>query len=63
MRESGVTSLGVEQTHALHVAQLPEHHSDPIDRLLIAQAQLLGVPIVTADRQFGAYEVEVVIIG
>ena len=58
MRLSGVTALPVEHAHALRVADLPEHHGDPFDRLIIAQAQSLNVPIVTADRQFGAYEVE-----
>lgn len=60
VRRSGVTPLPVEHAHALRVADLPEHHRDPFDRLLIAQAQLLNVPIVTADQQFGAYEVEIV---
>ena len=60
MRLSGVTALPIEQAHALRVADLPEHHGDPFDRLIIAQAQLLNVPIVTADDQFVAYEVETV---
>jgi PIN domain nuclease of toxin-antitoxin system len=58
MRLSGVTALQVEHAHALRVADLPEHHGDPFDRLIVAQAQSLNVAIVTADRQFGAYEVE-----
>ncbi len=60
MRLSGVTALPVEHAHALRVADLPEHHGDPFDRLIIAQAQLLNVPIVTADGQFGVYEVDMV---
>lgn len=60
MRLSGVTALPIEHAHALRVADLPEHHGDPFDRLIIAQAQLLGVPIVTADGQFDDYEVETV---
>ncbi|SDY89281.1 PIN domain nuclease, a component of toxin-antitoxin system (PIN domain) [Modestobacter sp. DSM 44400] len=60
MRRSGVTPLPIEHVHALRVADLPEHHSDPFDRLLVAQAQLLDVPIVTADGQLAAYEVEIV---
>jgi PIN domain nuclease of toxin-antitoxin system len=50
----------VEHAHALRVADLPQHHTDPFDRLLVAQAQLLGVPIVTADPQLNAYEVEII---
>jgi PIN domain nuclease of toxin-antitoxin system len=55
-----VTALPVEHAHARRVADLPEHHGDPFDRLIVAQAQSLNVPIVTADSQFGAYEVEAV---
>lgn len=61
MRLSGVTPLPIEHAHALRVADLPEHHADPFDRLIIAQAQLLNVPIVTADGQFVSYEVETVL--
>ncbi|MBV8087692.1 MAG: type II toxin-antitoxin system VapC family toxin [Chloroflexi bacterium] len=45
----------VELSHVLTLEDLPLHHRDPFDRLLIAQAQSLGVPIATADRQFAAY--------
>jgi PIN domain nuclease of toxin-antitoxin system len=59
LRSSGVRSIAVEHAHALHVGTLPAHHLDPFDRLLIAQAQLLDVPILTADQQFAPYDVEV----
>jgi PIN domain nuclease of toxin-antitoxin system len=49
--------LAIEHTHALAVAGLPRLHRDPFDRLLIAQALLLDVPIVTADSQIGQYAV------
>ena len=51
--------LPILHSHALHVAQLPPHHRDPFDRMLIAQAQLERLPILTADPRFSAYEVEV----
>ena len=51
--------LAIQHTHALRVAQLPLHHRDPFDRLLIAQAQLEGIPILTSDVQFAPYDVEV----
>ncbi|GAC1354981.1 MAG: type II toxin-antitoxin system VapC family toxin [Acidimicrobiales bacterium] len=60
MRRSATLPLPVEHDHALRVAELPEHHRDPFDRLLVAQAQALGIPIVTADDQFAPYEVELV---
>jgi PIN domain nuclease of toxin-antitoxin system len=59
METSGTSALPVLHAHALHVATLPPHHGDPFDRLLIAQAQLEGLTLLTVDRQFGAYEVEI----
>lgn len=42
------------------MASLPPHHRDPFDRLLVAQAQLEDLPILTADRGFGLYDVDLV---
>lgn len=62
LRRSGVTPLPVEHGHALEVARLPPHHRDPFDRLLVAQASLLRLPLVTADRRLAACDVELVIV-
>jgi len=62
LARDGVLALPIEHAHALHVASLPHHHRDPFDRLLIAQAQLEKMPIVTADPQFQAYDVELVFV-
>lgn len=62
MKTSGVTGLAVEHAHALRVASLPDHHRDPFDRLLVAQADIAGLPLVTADPQLAAYDVEVVLV-
>ncbi len=58
MQTSGVSALPVEHSHALRVAGLPAHHRDPFDRLLIAQAQIEGLVLMTADRQLEPYDVE-----
>jgi PIN domain nuclease of toxin-antitoxin system len=58
MARTGVTPLPVHHRHALRVASLPLHHRDPFDRLLVAQAQLEELPILTADRHFRLYDVE-----
>ena len=58
METSGTAPLPVQHSHALHAGSLPRHHADPFDRLLIAQAQLENLQILTADSQFGAYEVD-----
>ncbi len=55
-------SVEIELSHVLAVADLPMHHRDPFDRLLIAQARALDVPILTADRAFEAYDVELLMI-
>ena len=55
-----VDELPIEFRHALRAGALPAHHRDPFDRLLIAQAQIEGVPILTADRQLAAYAVEII---
>jgi PIN domain nuclease of toxin-antitoxin system len=60
MRHDSVDGLPVTHTHALHVATLPPHHSDPFDRLLVAQSQLEDVPLVTADPNLARYDVTLV---
>jgi PIN domain nuclease of toxin-antitoxin system len=63
MRAVGATPLAVEHTHALAVADLPVHHRDPFDRLLVAQARALGASLLTADRQLEDYDVDLLMIG
>lgn len=60
---SGLRVLGLAPDHGLAVADLPMHHRDPFDRLLIAQAVSEGLTIVTADRRFAAYGVPLVDAG
>ncbi len=60
MRRSGTSPLPVDHAHVLRTAELPDHHRDPFDRVLVAQAQLLDLTIVTADDQLSAYDVAVV---
>jgi PIN domain nuclease of toxin-antitoxin system len=57
MKSSGVDALPLQHSHALQVATLPRHHDDPFDRLLIAQAQVEGIPLLSADRRLAAYDV------
>jgi PIN domain nuclease of toxin-antitoxin system len=60
MRLTGMTPLPVEHSHALGVATLADHHRDPFDRLLVSQALVEGLPVVTADARLGRYGVDVV---
>ncbi|MGP0102358.1 MAG: type II toxin-antitoxin system VapC family toxin [Solirubrobacteraceae bacterium] len=58
--DSGARILGLSPEHGLGVAELPLHHRDPFDRLLISQARSEGLTIVTADPRFARYDVPVV---
>ncbi len=57
--DEGFAWLPISPTHAWQVRDLPAHHGDPFDRLLIAQALTERLPIVTADQRFNDYGVEV----
>jgi PIN domain nuclease of toxin-antitoxin system len=58
--ESGFVELPVTLRHAERVAALPTHLRDPFDRLLIAQAEVETLTLVTRDPVFGRYPVEVI---
>jgi PIN domain nuclease of toxin-antitoxin system len=60
MQRSDVVALDVTHQHTLRAGALPLHHRDPFDRLLIAQAEIEKLPIMTADPVFAEYEVDVV---
>jgi PIN domain nuclease of toxin-antitoxin system len=60
MRRSGVEGLPVTHSHGLRVATLPHLHRDPFDRMLIAQAQIESLTIVTVDPAFDDYDVPLV---
>lgn len=54
-----VRPLPITQVHAVASAELPLHHRDPFDRVLVAQAHLEGIPLMSNDEVFKAYDVEV----
>jgi PIN domain nuclease of toxin-antitoxin system len=59
-REFAAQSLAVTFAHVLEVGRLAAHHGDPFDRLLIAQARVEGLTIVTRDNVFADYGVALV---
>jgi len=59
LRMNRIESLPIQFVHALHVHALPPVHRDPFDRMLVAQAQVEKLSILTADEQIEAYEVDV----
>ena len=58
MESLNILPLAIKHHHTFGVYQLPLHHRDPFDRILIAQAQAENFYLMSADRQFRAYEVE-----
>jgi PIN domain nuclease of toxin-antitoxin system len=55
---AGVTPLDITHAHALRVHALPAIHKDPFDRILVAQAGVEGLTVLTPDPQIGRYAVE-----
>lgn len=62
IRSTAVTPLPIGHPVALAVADLPDHHRDPFDRLLIAHARAETVPLLTADAALAAYDVDLISI-
>ncbi|MBM4104755.1 MAG: type II toxin-antitoxin system VapC family toxin [Phycisphaerae bacterium] len=58
--EQGFEALAVSIEHALEVASLPLHHSDPFDRLLVAQARIEQASLVTADPRLAYYRINLI---
>jgi PIN domain nuclease of toxin-antitoxin system len=54
------TPLSITTEHALAVEELPHHHKDPFDRMLVAQAQEEHLTIITRDQRLNLYDVKVV---
>jgi PIN domain nuclease of toxin-antitoxin system len=57
LERDGFLMLSVTVSHAVAVASLPDHHQDPFDRLLIAQARAENLTVVTSDTVFDNYDV------
>jgi PIN domain nuclease of toxin-antitoxin system len=52
---NGHFELAIDGTHALELAKLPMYHTDPFDRLLVAQAKAEGMVLLTSDQALAAY--------
>lgn len=53
-----IAKLPIREEHLKRVATLPPHHGDPFDRLIVAQALVEGIPIVSADGALDGYGVQ-----
>jgi len=57
-KDNGVQVIPVELEHVLALQSLPSHHKDPFDRLLIAQARAESAVLVTKDKTFSKYQID-----
>ncbi|MGH9855820.1 MAG: type II toxin-antitoxin system VapC family toxin [Blastocatellia bacterium] len=58
IRQNGFFILPIEPRHTALLTNMPFHHRDPFDRLMIAQAMVEGLALVSADAAFDAYSVQ-----
>jgi PIN domain nuclease of toxin-antitoxin system len=63
LRSWEIRSLDITHEHALRTGKLPAHHRDPFDRLLIAQALEEKMTLLTADRVFQKYKLDLIYCG
>ena len=56
-QENNINLLPIDLTHISYLEQLPAHHKDPFDRIIIAQAIIEGLTVVTVDHAFADYSV------
>jgi len=62
LRSQDMRSLPLTVAHAIAAAHLPPHHRDPFDRMLVAQASLESLALLTGDQQLAAYGVPVLMV-
>ncbi|HXH56979.1 type II toxin-antitoxin system VapC family toxin [Iamia sp.] len=58
VEEAGFDVLGIDLRHTAEAQRLPMHHRDPFDRMLVAQARIERLTLITADPAMAAYEVD-----
>lgn len=58
--ENAFRGLPIVAGHALRIWELPDHHRDPFDRMLVAQAQVEGLALISRDPEVARYDIEVV---
>ena len=58
IQDNGFTEIAIEVEHAILSAELPKRHRDPFDRLLVAQASIEELTLVTSDSEIVKYDVQ-----
>lgn len=60
LNQNAIEVLPIQLSHALRVSSLPFYHRDPFDRLLVAQSQMEGIPLLSNDRSLKKYGASVI---
>ena len=60
VEQAGFSALPITLFHGQQAGKLPLHHKDPFDRMLIAQAQAEGLQIITQDKKFSSYGINII---
>ena len=60
VKSNGIQLLSLDLKHIYALKNLPSHHRDPFDRLLIAQSQIENMTLATVDRLFDLYEIDLI---
>ena len=58
IKNMNMNILDISSNHLIKVADLPFHHKDPFDRLIISQAIIENLPVITSDKNFDYYEIK-----
>ena len=57
---NAIESFPIQMSHALHTFTLPPYHRDPFDRIIVAQAQLEKLTVLSSDPQIARYDIKVI---
>ena len=60
LEAAGFAPLAISVAHAEQAPELPAHHRDPFDRMLVAQAQMESLALVSADHTLDLYDIEII---
>ncbi len=60
MSANNIAGLPIQLIHALHVYNLPDHHRDPFDRMIVAQARIEKMPVITNDPLIADFDVRII---
>ncbi len=60
LRKNRIQAMSITPEHALAVLDLPRHHRDPFDRIMIAQCMVESLPFITHDAKIARYDIDII---